>query len=221
MDNELLGLDKPFQFECNRCSKCCDSSQQVFLSPYDIFRIAKHFDKTPTHIIDEYCNYHFREDLNFPFVHPRPRGIKNTCSFLVDKQCTIHHFKPSVCALFPIRRIPLNKDILEYGEEVQFRSGYILVPIKCRSTGETTATVRQLLEKFDIPIDDISYHMWYTLIKHVPPVLNRLEETTTLPAELLALKNSLVNLLYFEYDIRKEFLPQFLANNQKIERLIF
>lgn len=50
-----LGLDDTFEFECRQCGQCCHNRDDLILTAYDIFRIAKHLDVAPLGIIEKYC----------------------------------------------------------------------------------------------------------------------------------------------------------------------
>ncbi len=50
-----LGLDDTFEFECRQCGQCCHNRNDLILTAYDIFRIARHMSAAPLGIIEKYC----------------------------------------------------------------------------------------------------------------------------------------------------------------------
>jgi tetratricopeptide (TPR) repeat protein len=42
-DYSIASLDSPFAFSCNMCGECCRSSDQILLTPQDIFRLTRSF----------------------------------------------------------------------------------------------------------------------------------------------------------------------------------
>ena len=53
--NHKLGLDDTFQFRCKGCGKCCTHREDVLLTAYDLFRIARYFGRSPAEILSRYC----------------------------------------------------------------------------------------------------------------------------------------------------------------------
>ena len=46
-----LGMDDTFEFECRQCGQCCHNRDDLVLTAYDIFRIARHLSVTPLEVI--------------------------------------------------------------------------------------------------------------------------------------------------------------------------
>ena len=215
LDRYLIGLDEPFQFKCRGCGKCCKNREDILLTSRDLFRIAKHFEKTPAEIVEEYCECYIGPSSRIPLVRLLPRGPAKACPFLADKRCQVHTCKPVVCALFPIGRI--QKFSKEDGAPEEL-PGYILQEVECGSRKKIT-TVRQWLEKFNIPVEDIFYAKWTMLISQISMAFAKLHPHLSERA-LQALQAKFGQLLYLEYNIAEEFLEQFLSNAEQVEESI-
>jgi len=218
IEKYTIGLDEPFKFKCRGCGKCCKNRDDVMLTSRDLFVIAKHLGKSPADVIEEYGDCFIGQDSRFPIIRIQPRGVNRACPFLVGKRCQIHESKPVVCALFPVGRVLVIKEIPREGEEPEYIPGYILQPTECGSLSKTN-TVRQWLEKFGIPVDDEFYLEWNAALMRISTTMRKLEET--IPAKaLLPLQNVLVELIYVRYDTGEEFLPQFIKNAETAKKLV-
>ena len=54
-DIPTLGLDDTFEFTCRTCGRCCKNRDDILLSAFDVFRLAKFFKREPEYIIERYC----------------------------------------------------------------------------------------------------------------------------------------------------------------------
>lgn len=213
--NQLqIGLDEPFHFRCRGCGKCCKNRDDVLLTPADLFRIAKHFGKTPAEIINEYCDCYIGGTSRFPIVRLRPKGKTRACPFLVEKRCLVHKSKPTVCALYPLGRSTATseKDGIPEGPK------YLLQQVDCGSRSKTM-TVRKWLEKFNIPLHDEFQIMWHALISDASGFFRQLDSSVS--KELLdEMQNALGQSLYTKYDTSQDFLPQFENNVESARELM-
>lgn len=200
MNSHKLGLDDTFQFHCKACGKCCKHREDVILTPYDLFRIARYLGRTPSEVIERYCDTYDGPDSHMPIVHIKPDPPDNACPFLRDRRCIIHKDKPLVCASYPLSRIS--------GRDKPF---YVLQPgIKCGAS-DRTVSVREWLgplcneesELFGTRwFDSVNALVW-PLRSHWPTMdVDRQKELLTI----------FYNLLYLSYDVKKPFLPQFEFN---------
>lgn len=208
LDKYLIGLDEPFKFKCRACGKCCKNREDILFTPRDIYRIAKYLGKKTEEIIHTYCDCYIGEDSKIPIVRLVPKGPNKACPFLRDKRCGIHAVKPVVCALFPVGRIYHTRNPQD--EEPEYKAGYILQPIQCGSLTKNN-TVRQWLEKFDIPVDDEFYKEWTNAIIELSKLMREAGEKAPRSA-LGPVYDVLGHLLYTRYDTGEDFMSQFMAN---------
>jgi Fe-S-cluster containining protein len=82
-------------FECKMCGSCCYGEGGIFLQKEEIIRIATFLEMTPESFITQFCI----EEGNRLSIKT---GADNFCIFYdKEKNCTIHHVKPSPCTLWP------------------------------------------------------------------------------------------------------------------------
>ncbi|KAA3602896.1 MAG: hypothetical protein DWQ06_06125 [Calditrichaeota bacterium] len=111
--NGFEEIKNEFNFECQMCGLCCSGLQDVWLEPYDIFRLSRFGFKevvTTNYLFEkEILEIVFDEKLNLPFCKIK---FKNElCPFLEKIEnykfgCKLHKTKgkPFVCQLSPIAR---------------------------------------------------------------------------------------------------------------------
>ena len=63
-----LNLDSTFRFRCKQCGNCCRNREDILISPYDLFRIARHLSMTPKDVIDRYCHFYIGTGSHLPVV---------------------------------------------------------------------------------------------------------------------------------------------------------
>ena len=102
---DTLGLDDTFQFTCKACGKCCRNRKDIVLTPYDVFRLARHLGRTPEEIINRYCSVYEGSNSHFPVVWLKPVPPDTRCPFLINKKCAVHAAKPVLCRTYPLARI--------------------------------------------------------------------------------------------------------------------
>jgi len=218
MDQYKIGLDDPFRFKCRGCGKCCKNREDILFTVRDLFRIAKYFKKPISEIIKKYCDCYMGSDSHFPIVRLMTQGTNKSCPFLDGKRCSIHEVKPVVCALYPVGRTWMaEKDSIE-GSEPKYIPGYILQPMDCGSVRKMN-TVRQWLEKFDIPIEDEFYLEWNKALILFSTHIQEMEKCAS-GKVLQPIYNLLFELIYVQYDTEAELIPQFRMNIKKATKFI-
>lgn len=204
--NMRIGEDKKFLFHCTQCGACCRNRNDIILNPKDLFQIAEKMNSTPTEIALRYCDIYIGDSSRIPIIRLKSIGSDNRCPFLKNNKCSIHDVKPVICAMFPIGRIMTY----ETGKEHPNKYEYIFVNPGCGDNTEEH-TVKEWLQNSGIPLQDDFFIQWseitFELCQAIKCLRDRIPETIK-----LELWNGLLNILYFEYDLRLEFLPQFQRN---------
>jgi Fe-S-cluster containining protein len=191
-----LSFDDFFEFTCKACGKCCKRREDILLSPYDLFRIAVYFNRTPQEILERYCECYTGGTSHFPVVRLLPVPPDNSCPFLRNKKCSIHAKKPAVCRVFPLARM--------FTSEGQSR--YIFNGSGCKHE-PNPVTVREWIADFAEDEAEEAGQVWRdALISLYPKIMGQ-----ALPV--------MVGGLWLAYDIVQPFVPQLKANVQRIERI--
>ena len=86
-------------FCCERCGVCCRTQKVVLLTLADVFRIAEKLNMRPGAFYRRYCmkSDRFSEE-GLLRIYLKTEG---GCPFARDGRCSIHDFKPVVCARSP------------------------------------------------------------------------------------------------------------------------
>lgn len=135
-----------------------------------------------------------------------------SCPLLKDGLCSVHDCKPTVCALFPLGRVAVNKQ-KEDGtvDPRDFKIRYILNDIECGSAKRVN-TVRSWLARFGIPEHDEFFILWNEVMMESGELVRLLEKKKAPEPLLQLIWNIQMNALYLQYDPSQDFFPQFQAN---------
>ena len=206
-----LNLDSTFRFRCKQCGNCCRNREDILISPYDLFRSARHLSMTPKDVIDRYCHFYIGTGSHLPVVLLKAVGRDKHCPFLQSNRCSIHISKPTVCALFPLGRFA---DASKGVGEMQF----FLQPVSCGGKDEIH-TIREWLSSFDLLESNTWFQAWQNVILELSPLMNRL--CKSLPEDVLNKAYSILFAeMYLAYQQNVDFLPQFKTNMEKVTELL-
>ena len=215
-----LGLDSTFKFRCTMCGKCCIHRDDILLNPRDLFNIAKELDCTPVDVATKYCEGYIGQDSRLPIVRLKPQGKDERCPLLKGARCSVHSAKPTVCALFPLGRL-IKYDSSQPGVVTPDMIGYVVQKVSCGDKRQEH-TVRDWLAKFNIPLEDAFFIKWQKFVVEAHFVVVEMEKKLS-ESTFGKVINFILTLVYFNYDMTKEFYPQFAANadamTQKLQEL--
>lgn len=210
-----IDLDGKFPFHCTMCGKCCINREDILLTPRDIYRMAEELETTPQAFVEQYGETYVGGDSRMPIVRLRPRGTIKRCPLLKDRKCMVHNVKPTVCAMFPIGRcLRLN---LQGGVPEKFSAEnieYIFTAPDCGDETETH-TVREWLRDFGISDEDEFFLKWQKTILDLSGIFRAAEKKTD-SNRMIFVWNLTFAALYLNYEMEKDFLPQFDENAKRI-----
>lgn len=171
-------------------------------------------------VVDAYTEIYISRNSCIPIVHLLSNGPKGACPLLsADGRCSVHDCKPTVCALFPLGRVAINRtDDQAPGEGEMPTIKYILNDHSCGSA-KTVNTVRSWLAKFGIPEQDEFYLLWNKVRMSLTPAVMKLEEEKVSEPVLEMLWGVIYETLYLHYDTSQEFMPQFQVVADKLLNL--
>lgn len=213
-----IGLDDPFQFQCIQCGKCCRNREDILLSPQDLFRMARELKISPEQFIRKYGDMYIGRESGIPIVRLRPLGQMRICPLLKNNKCMVHKVKPVVCAAYPLGRfMKFDADDINTGVK-SGNIGYVINSEHC-GNGWETHTVREWLSTFGILLEDDFFVEWSDF-KSVMVYYFRNHATMVNINTLLKLYENGVRIIYFDYDIDKEFFPQFRENVKKYKKML-
>ena len=219
LETNLLDLDFEFRFKCRRCGKCCIHQDMIIFNARDIFNIAKKKGMTMQQVVEAYTEVYIGRNSRIPIIHLLSNGPKGACPLLANGRCSVHDCKPTVCALFPLGRVAINRtDDQAPGEGEMPAIKYILNDHSCGSAKKVN-TVRSWLAKFGIPEQDEFYLLWNKVRMSLTPAVMKLEEEKVSEPVLEMLWGVIYETLYLHYDTSQEFMPQFQVVADKLLNL--
>lgn len=214
LDTMTIGLDEPFKFHCDMCGKCCINREDILLNAKDIYNMAKELQMEPADMVRQYCETYIGESSRIPIVRIKPRGSIKRCPLMKDHKCSVHKAKPTVCAMFPIGRC-IKMDAANQNAEINVGDiKYIFTDPGCGDDSETH-TVREWLGEFGIPLEDEFFLAWNRMISELGAIFHKGEKVLS-EEGMMAVWNLTFVKIYLDYDMNKEFLPQFKENAAEV-----
>ena len=215
LGQNLLDLDTEFRFKCRRCGKCCIHQDTIIFNA-DIYNIARKKGMTMQQVIDTYTEVYIGSNSRIPVVHLLSNGPKGACPLLEDSRCSVHDCKPTVCALFPLGRVVMGT---KFGEPIEdldkMQVKYIINNYTCGSAKRVN-TVRSWLDRFGIPEHDEYFLLWTKVCMSLTATIVKLEKAKVSMPVLNMLWDVIFQVLFLQYDVEQEFMPQFQAAADKL-----
>jgi len=219
LQNLIIGIDDMFRFKCRECGGCCKNREDILLNSRDLFNIAKKLGITVVQVLEQYCEIYIGQQSKIPVARLMPRGTNRACPLLARNKCRVHDSKPTVCALFPLGRVIVGEKATKgLRQDEPKKLQYIINPIHCGNR-KHKHTVRSWLERFNIPIDDEFFIMWSELVLFLSITMNGYEEQQVSDKLLNLMWQAIINALYTAYDIKRDFMEQFIENRSKVTEL--
>jgi len=214
LDAMTVGVDEPFKFHCDMCGKCCINREDILLNAKDIYNMAKELQMEPVDMFKKYCETYIGESSRIPIVRIKPRGSIKRCPLMKEHKCSVHKAKPTVCAMFPIGRC-IKMDASDQNVEINTSDiRYIFTDPGCGDNSETH-TVREWLGEFGIPLEDEFFLAWNRMISELGAIFHKGEKVLSEEGMMTAWNLTFVK-IYLDYDMTKEFLPQFKENAAEV-----
>lgn len=204
-----LGLDDSFEFRCKACGKCCKNREDILLTPYDLFRIADFFGRTPDEIVERYCEVYEGSKSHFPVVRVLPVYPNNSCPFLRNRKCVVHAKKPVLCRVYPLARV-------SKGEEGGI--SYLFNGAGCKHEPRSI-TVREWLGDVASEECEQAGKLWGEVIAAIHPVIqpDKLNVSADMRQQIL---NLIFIALWLKYDTQTPFIPQLTTNFEAIKQAL-
>ena len=214
LDAMTIGVDESFKFHCDMCGKCCINREDILLNAKDVYNMAKELQMEPVDMFKKYCETYIGESSRIPIVRIKPRGSIKRCPLMKEHKCSVHKAKPTVCAMFPIGRC-IQMDASNRNAEISIGDiRYIFTDPGCGDDSETH-TVREWLGDFGIPLEDEFFLAWNQMISELGTIFHKGEKVLSEEGMMAAWNLTFVK-IYLDYDMTKEFLPQFKENAEEV-----
>lgn len=181
--------------DCKGCSECCRMvGDTILLDPYDIYQLEQALKMGFEGLMAERIELRVVDGLIQPHLKLRPDG--EGCTFLSPEgRCTIHHFRPGFCRMFPMGRIY---------QEGGFQ--YFLQIHECPYPNKTKVKLRKWLGISSLERYEEYVRKWHELtLKAVNIVESAENQEIVKKLNMYLLNEFYVNL----YDGEKDFYEQF------------
>jgi Fe-S-cluster containining protein len=208
LSQQTLSLDDTFLYRCKACGKCCKNRDDIVLSAYDVFRIARFFGRTPAEIITRYFEMYEGRQTRLPVVWLKPVPPYNACPFLRGKRCSVHVAKPCVCRVYPLARVYTATG----------KAQYIQASGPC-SQDVAPIMVRDWIGDFSTEESDRIGRVWTDFIFCLTYAKDPSRFSCTPQIEQDIFK-AIAGLLYLQYQVNMPFLPQLEANIEELRDLL-
>ena len=200
------------RFHCTQCGDCCRNREDISLTPYDLFQIAKYLQLRPGEILRRYCTLSIDPSTGLPAVTLKPNKRTHACPFLKNNLCSVQPVKPTMCALFPLGRVVKLGNPGEATRDKEIF--YILQDVSCGARNEEH-TVEEWLAEHDHENGEAWFLEWVDALEKTVPVIQFAE--LFMPDRLVnELYRVFIRTMYQNYLIRDDFTSQFRENLENL-----
>lgn len=206
-----VALNEQIQFRCRLCGECCRHvADSIMLEPMDVYRLAQYLREQgkpvsgTEDVLGSYAHASWLAN-SFPIFLLNTVGTLDACVFLKDGRCTVYEARPRVCRLYPFAVAPgaCGRDLLYYlcmEKSHHFVDG--AVTLKDWLSENFTREAKEVL-KTD-----------YAVIPLLGRNIRAIGEE-----KFQGLLFQFLYYRYYNYELDAPFLPQFLANLEKLKEL--
>lgn len=204
-------LNAEVMFRCQLCGDCCRNvKDSVMLEPMDVYRLARHLRDRgepvsgTEDVLARYAHASWLTD-RFPVFLLNTGEPLDSCVFLNDGRCSVYEARPRVCRMYPFTAAP--------GERGRDFLYYLCLEKPHHFADGVVKPKDWLVENFAREARDALKADYYAL-----PAISRniramnAEEFQQLTFQFLYYR-------YYNYELDAPFLPQFLANLEKLKEL--
>ncbi len=206
-----VSLNEQVAFHCRLCGGCCRYvKDSVMLEPMDAYRLARYLREQgkpvfgTEDVLANYAHASWLED-RFPIFLLNTVGTMDVCVFLKEGRCSVYEARPHVCRMYPFTAAPGER-----GRDFC----YFLCTEKSHHFADGLVTPKSWFsENFPREAREVLKADYAAL-----PVLGR--NIQAMGAEKF--QDLLFRFLYYRYynyELDKPFLPQFLSNLEQLKEL--
>jgi Fe-S-cluster containining protein len=161
---QQLTLDSKISFSCYKGIKCfnaCCSNIDVTLTPYDILRLARHFDISTWQAQLQYTRPYEMDFHGMPGVKMRPVDGGTACQFMTEEGCSIYEDRPTACRYYPYGTMGMRRKDSGVLEDVYF----VVKEDHCKGHDEDNQmTIAEFRKQQGVEIYDDMNREWLDII---------------------------------------------------------
>ena len=182
--------------DCPLCDKCCEYRENIKITPINILQITKFLKIT----IDDFIKSYTVEVENSPEIVIKGLGEKKVCVFnnRKDNKCLIQKVKPIQCVVLPLIPVDIDNDLFINSNQCKIESKKLTTVNKWLNGNHHIYNKNKRV-----------YLKWIELIDEINPKWQYFSEGK---------KEKIKQILYKEYNLKKNYENQVLENIQKARR---
>lgn len=208
---KAVALNEQVPFHCRLCGECCRYvKDSIMLEPMDTYRLARYLREhgNPVagteDVLAQYAHASWLGD-NFPIYLLNTGGTLDACVFLKDGRCSVYDARPQVCRMYPFSAAPDERDLdfryFRCTEKSHHFAGGVVTFKDWLSENFTQEARKALRADYDV----------------IPLLSRNLRAMSA--EEFQHLLFQFLYYRYYNYELDAPFLPQFLANLEKLKEL--
>ncbi len=211
INTRSVALNEKVLFRCQLCGGCCRYvKDSIMLEPMDVYYLARHLRERgepvtgPEDVLAHYAHAAWLAD-SLPVFLLNTVGPLDVCVFLKTGRCSVYEARPRVCRLYPFTVAPgsRGRDFL-----------YLLCTEKSHHFVDSMVTVKDwLTQNFSKEARAVLKADYESL-----PVLGQNIKNMGM-GQFKRMVFQFIYYRYYNYELDKPFLPQFLSNLEKLKEL--
>ncbi len=180
--------------DCRGCSACCESmADTIILDPFDLYNLTKELRIPAAALLHHQIDLSVVDGVILP--HMKMADSTNRCPFLDGNgRCSIHHFRPGLCRLFPLGRYYENRSF-----------SYFLQIKECKKSNRTKVKVQKWIGIADFERYETFIGDWHYFLKDLQKPLAEHDGKWAKNVNMEILQQ----FFFIPYDTCQDFYPQF------------
>lgn len=196
----ILNLKSKANLNCSLCEKCCEYRGDIKITPINVLEISRFLRMPIEEFMKEYTVEVVGEE---PEIVIKGIGKKQECIFnnRENFKCKINKVKPMQCVVFPLVPIDVKRDLF-----IDSRA--------CpRATNKKVTVNRWVNGNHNIYKKHKNVYLkWIELMEEIQPRWKTLSKEK---------QEKIKNILFREYDIKKNYEKQVFSNIKKAREVIY
>lgn len=202
MNNEILTMKSKTNLSCKVCDRCCKYRGDIKLTPINILEISKFLKNSIKEFLEKYTHEVENEP---PEIALNAIGEKRVC--ILNNQdtnrCKAHKVKPIQCVMFPLMPVDINNDLF-----VNMRT----CPLSTENDKKVSVNKWLNSNNNIYKRNKNIYLKWIELLEEIQPKWNSLHSEQ---------KENIKNLLFKNYNLKKNFEKQILENFKEVRKILY
>lgn len=202
MNNEILTMKSKTNLSCKVCDRCCKYRGDIKLTPINILEMSKFLKNSIKEFLEKYTHEVENEP---PEIALNAIGEERVC--ILNNQdtnrCKVHKVKPIQCVMFPLMPVDINNDLF-----VNMRT----CPLSTENDKKVSVNKWLNSNNNIYKRNKNIYLKWIELLEEIQPKWNSLHSEQ---------KENIKNLLFKNYNLKKNFEKQILENFKEVRKILY